>query len=241
MTDIQCTRLDLSSLFPGKRDAFALVLDNVFSEGECKKLIDRTEELGYAEALVGGQQVRQTQQRNNWRCIVDDPDLAASIFARVKLYVPYEWLGFKLVGLNERLRFLKYKPGEYFKPHNDGVYVRDDSSECSFVTLHLYLSDVAEGDGGETTFTTEKMTYGRHVNRHKDDTVEVKRLSVRPVTGRVLLFGHHNAHEGSTLLSGVKYTMRTDCMYDLAGKAPIRTPRWGTEFPHPQYKLHLPA
>ena len=29
------------------------------------------------------------------------------------------------VGLNERLRFPKYRPGDYFKPHQDGRYVRE--------------------------------------------------------------------------------------------------------------------
>ena len=199
--NITVTKLNLTSLFPGKRDAFAVILDNVFTESECKSLIDRTEEQGYSEALVGGQQVRQVQQRNNWRCIIDDVDLAAKIFERVRPYVPCEWLGCKLVGLNERLRFLKYKPGEYFKPHNDGIYVREDQSECSYVTLHLYLCDVPEGDGGETTFTTEKMTYGRHKNGPESST-PVRVLHVRPVTGRVLLFEHHVPHAGSTLLKG---------------------------------------
>jgi hypothetical protein len=72
-------RLDLSSLFPYKTDAFAVVVDNVFTEEECNHFIQMTEEIGYSEALIGGSQVRNVQQRNNCRCIVDDPVLAKMI------------------------------------------------------------------------------------------------------------------------------------------------------------------
>src|ERR1700710_1904511 len=111
---MQKTKIDVSGLFPSKKDAFAIILDNVFTKEECEELIAATEAIGYSEALVGKDQVRSEQQRNNWRCIVDDDLLADKIFQRVKDHVPAEWLGFRLVGLNERLRFLKYKPGEYF-------------------------------------------------------------------------------------------------------------------------------
>ena len=34
-----------------------------------------------------------------------------------------------------RLRFLRYKPGEYFRPHRDGSYCREDHSEFSVATI----------------------------------------------------------------------------------------------------------
>jgi len=240
---VSCTKLDLSKLFPNRRDAFAVVIDGLFTKKECEELITQTEAIGYSEALVGKGQVRVVEARNNWRCIVDDVEKAKWIYERVRPYVPTEWLGKKPVGLNERLRFLKYHPGEYFKPHNDGIYVRDDNSQASFVTVHLYLNEIPEGWGGETTFTTENMNYGRH-RRRKDGTRDnaqggVQTMPVRPVTGPCSALAQ--PHEGSTLLKGVKYTMRTDVVYDLAGSAPVRTPRWGQKKPHPQGKADLPA
>jgi 2OG-Fe(II) oxygenase superfamily len=173
--------------------------------------------------------------------MIDDEVTAAKIFNRIKEFIPVEWLGSPVWGLNERLRFLKYHPGEYFKPHNDGIFVRDDNTQCSYVTIHLYLNDVEPGAGGETTFTTEQMSYGRHLHkkgREEKQEEEVKRVSVRPVIGRVLIFEHHLPHEGSTLLNGEKYTVRTDVMYDLCGAKPFRGGRWGLRaHPHPQYKL----
>jgi len=233
--DISFEKLNLQWLFPYKPDAFAVILDNVFTKEECDKLIELTEQVSYQEALVGYGQVRVSQTRNNWRCIIDDPIVSNIIFSRIKDYIPTKWLGKHVSNLNERLRFLKYNPGEYFKPHNDGIYIRDDQSQLSYVTIHLYLNDVIEGDGGETTFTTEKLSYGRPV---KKSQVFNKRLSVQPKVGRILIFEHHLSHEGSTLTKGVKYTMRTDVMYDNPdGKPIIRAPRWGVPFPKPQYKL----
>ena len=105
-----------------------------------------------------------------------------------------------MVGLNERLRFLKYSPGQYFKPHFDGSYRRPDGSEQSFVTVQLYLNQGMAG--GDTTFLS---------NTRAEDNV-----AVAPRTGRVLVFQHDLLHEGSTLLEGVKYAMRTDVMYRKA-------------------------
>jgi predicted 2-oxoglutarate/Fe(II)-dependent dioxygenase YbiX len=224
--NIKCTRLNLQQLFPDRRDAFAVIVDGLFSPSECEELIRQTEEIGYSEALVGGSQVRVAEARNNWRCMIDDVDLAGRIYRKVLPYIPTSWLGYNPAGLNERLRFLKYHPGEYFKPHNDGIFVRADGSQASFITVQVYLNDVPEGSGGETTFTTEGMTYGRHKKktRNQASTGAPMKLRVRPVIGRVLIFEHHLPHEGSTLIDGVKYAMRTDVMYDLRVTEPSAAP-----------------
>ena len=45
------------------------------------------------------------------------------------------------VCLFRRLRFLRYVPGEYFKPHHDGIYQRDNG-EASLITVQIYLNEV---------------------------------------------------------------------------------------------------
>lgn len=50
---------------------------------------------------------------------------------------------YRVSRLNERLRFLRYEGGEYFRPHFDGNYVTPDGKERSLFTIHLYLN----GDG----------------------------------------------------------------------------------------------
>ena len=69
------------------------------------------------------------------------------IFDRLRPFLPArkrdgdgaEW---RLVGLNERLRFLRYDPGQYFLQHPDGDFrrgPRERPREISFITLLLYL------------------------------------------------------------------------------------------------------
>ena len=69
---------------------------------------------------------------------------------KVKQFVPKEFQGCEVVGLNERLRFLKYNDGDFFLAHYDGAYERPDGSQRSKITLQLYLNGGFEG--GETTF-----------------------------------------------------------------------------------------
>jgi predicted 2-oxoglutarate/Fe(II)-dependent dioxygenase YbiX len=107
----------------------------------------------------------------------------------------------RAVGFNERLRFLRYDPGTYFAPHMDGSYERDDPShpkygEKSLVTAQIYLNQGFEG--GAT----------RMMGRNLSDGYDVV-----PRTGSVLVFQHDIFHEGSVLIAGRKYTIRTDVMY----------------------------
>lgn len=74
--------------------------------------------------------------------------------------------------------------------------MRDDKSELSYITIQLYLNEGFEG--GATTFLSSD---------------ERERLEVVPKIGRVLVFEHRILHEGSRLLTGQKYTVRTDVMY----------------------------
>lgn len=230
-------KIILTELFPHKQDAFAIVIDDVFTKEECQEMIDMTEKIGYTEALVGYDQVRVVESRNNWRCMVDDPKLADVIFQRIKSFLPKTWLSNTLDSLNERLRFLKYNPGEYFKPHNDGNYVNYSKTKISYITIHLYLNDVEEG--GETTFTTEKPDYNHNYYKNKNLVKPIKTLSVKPKIGRILIFEQHLLHEGSELKKGLKYTMRTDVMYkvDVTKGNVSRLPRWQNSHPHPQYKF----
>ena len=115
-----------------------------------------------------------------------------NLFEKIKSYIPIEFEGNTVSCLNERLSFLKYSPGEYFKAHQDGYYIRPDNSEISYITVQIYLNDLKEEDGGSTTFI--KDTYNKIYQDY----------SVIPKVGRVLLFEHELEHEGSILKNGLK-------------------------------------
>ena len=205
--EIVQTKVNLPLSFGAEKDGrLAFILDNVLTEAECADLIKITEDQGYEPALInvgGGRQQFRPEYRNNERCILDSAEKANMIWERIKDYVPGVWKNkHTVVGLNERLRFLKYGPGEYFAPHQDGRYIRPDGSEESFITVQLYLNEGFEG--GNTTFM-KRYTNGENVG-------------VVPKTGRVLVFQHDIEHEGSLLLQGTKYAMRTDIMYTTTRK-----------------------
>ena len=91
--------------------------------------------------------------RNSTRVMVDDDVSAHALFHRIQRFLPPTWhrssrltpgeAVWQLEGLNERLRFLRYEPGEKFEPHLDGSFVRTDGDKAgdrSFVTVLLYLN-----------------------------------------------------------------------------------------------------
>ena len=197
MREIQQNDIQL----PWKRNILAFTLDNVYTEEECKELIKLSEENGYEQALVnigGGKQQKMTDVRNNDRSIIDSFGLSGELWDRIKPFIPENYKDHEVVGLNERLRFLRYYEGQYFAPHCDGVYYREDGSEFSQITILLYLNEGFEG--GETTFLN-----------FSDKKARVKAV---PKTGSVLVFEHRLLHEGTALIGdGVKYCVRTDVMY----------------------------
>ena len=212
---------------------YAVIFDNVLTPSECRTLIafaEATTNLGWERAMVnigGGKQALYTDVRSCGRIIWDSPDVCSRVWKRIeklpevqqilRLQAVPKIFGYgpvkrgetwRFTRPNERMRFLKYVGGEYFRPHEDGTYETPDRSERSYFTLHLYLNDsAAEGEpdgliGGATTF---------HSLDYQD-----RRLDVVPKGGSILLFQHRGLlHSGDDVVEGVKYTMRTDLMYTV--------------------------
>lgn len=92
--------------------------------------------------------------------------------------------------------------------HCDAAYREPGKDVKTLFTLHLYLNDSkqtvgdkAELQGGATSFLSRD---------------EKRKMDVDPKAGRVLIFQHRNLyHSGDDVISGTKYTMRTDIMYEL--------------------------
>lgn len=165
-------------------------IDEFLTPEECEDWIAFAEERGFDDApittMVGPMMAPDV--RNNTRVMVDDVLRAEELWERLGSVVP-TIAGGEAIGLNERLRFYRYEPGQAFRWHLDGAYYRPNG-ECSRLTFMVYLNDGFEG--GETLF--------------RDATIE-------PRTGRALLFVHQQLHEGSAVVEGRKYVLRTDVMY----------------------------
>lgn len=166
-------------------------VDHFFSTAECEDWIQKSEAIGYEEAKVslGRKQVMIKRIRNNERLIYDNKELAVELWDRIKDFVPAETHLGRAIGLNERFRFYKYRPGQEFKPHQDGSYIRN-LHEWSSYTFMVYLNE--DMTGGATQFNSQL---------------------IQPKTGKALIFKHELVHAGQAVTQGVKYVLRTDVMY----------------------------
>lgn len=183
--------------------------------------------------------------------ILDSGELAGRLFSRLRPLLEQYGLGriennlrvtglrgrgkvYELTRLNERLRFLKYVGGEYFRPHWDGMYTDPGSGECSLYTIQLYLNGDGEQDLGELQreMGREKEKAGENekekwtnadvnakllggatsfIPRFEEAETQVR---VFPKTGSVLVFQQSDLlHGGDPVVRGSKFTVRTDVMY----------------------------
>ncbi|KAJ5605012.1 hypothetical protein N7510_010166 [Penicillium lagena] len=122
----------------------------------------------WEQAMVNagnGRQVMSINTRKSGRIIWDSPEMASRLLDRLMPFLrecrideidnqPHiTGLGpakrnevYQVSGLNERMRFLRYEGGDYFRTHWDGSYVTPDGSQRSFYTIHLYLNGEGEQD-----------------------------------------------------------------------------------------------
>lgn len=104
--------------------AGVFTIENYLSPAECERYIALGDGIGYTPSevnFVTGSR-RAEEIRNNDRVIFDDPALAASLFERARPLLPSDDGGWQLFGFNERMRFYRYGPDQYFKWHKDGSF-----------------------------------------------------------------------------------------------------------------------
>lgn len=167
-----------------------LIKRSFFSAQECAAIIALAEQQGFESAPVRASSGVQKMPhiRNNQRTTFEEPRWHDIFWERLaKLDLP-EIGGQVAKGLPRELRFYKYEPGERFKMHKDGPWIEDGLT--SQLTALVYLNEGFKG--GDTAFRDFTFT---------------------PETGALLLFPHATWHEGSALVSGTKYVLRSDVLY----------------------------
>jgi hypothetical protein len=181
-------------LIDGER---VFVIRGFLTPEECETHIARSEAAGYGDAPIttsSGFAMRK-DIRDNARVMVDDVDLAATLFERARPLLPPRAERRYLLGLNERFRYYRYDVGQTFRPHYDGSFERS-TFEASYLTFMVYLND--DFTGGATAFYENDKT---------------PRVRVAPEQGMALVFEHRQLHEGAPVESGRKYVLRSDVMY----------------------------
>eukprot|EP01040_Poterioochromonas_malhamensis_P008777 gene8782-9511_t len=191
-------------------DNACFVLYNLFTQEECNQLIQQGENHGFLSLS----KVYSSNYRNNERIINYNPVLRDTLWERITPYLddtleihgkhPTLHTNHHTSGvwrkkeLNDNFRSCKYFPQHFFKPHCDEGYHPDREKIRTMKTCMLYLND--DFTGGETIFYF--------------DEDEDKPLSLKPEPGMCLIFNQKILHEGATVLSGLKYFVRTDIIYE---------------------------
>ncbi|KAJ1551694.1 hypothetical protein HK096_004230 [Nowakowskiella sp. JEL0078] len=194
----------------------AFVLTNVLSRSECRKIIRAAEEIGFLpdEPIVGTAASSPSILAHNVFWLADS-ELNESLFERCRPFLPEGSLG-----INSRWRVYRYVPGAVYRPHIDGAWPGSGLDEVtgeykydawgdrwSKMTFLVRLND--DFVGGATTFFVPANEVGYMNSR-----------GVLTSSGSVVCFPHGVAkgsllHEGSAVLEGAKYVIRTDVLFKL--------------------------
>ena len=200
------------------------VLENVITPQECKLFVEISEKMGYKPSplsvLAGKFDTsvinNSTKQiRDSERILTDLPEKVIEVLnKRIEHLLPEkvdiygeEWTLRKNTPINERIRFNKYGVTQKFGPHMDAGYRKNDH-EMTQLTIVFYLNE--DFKGGETTF----FPGGR---RHLLEEATVQEVRIVPKIGLVSVFFQNgklnHRHEGSPVIEGFKYIIRSDIAY----------------------------
>jgi len=189
-----------------------VVIDDVFSPAECKSFVKFIDTLPLE---LTPPKKRGEAERHNHRFSITSVDFAKRLHAVFGPHLPSflpSKTGKGTVGpareahsFNSNIRVYKYTPLQHFGPHYDDDCRDTMTGAKSEWTLLLYLTGYEDGvEGGETLF----------YRNGKGTSEEVIKA---PLTrGTALLHRHGREcmlHEGSPVVRGVKYVLRTDVMF----------------------------
>lgn len=217
------------------------LIKDVLSPEECSSIIAAGETIGFIpDAPMRPQGEDTSILAHNFYWVVD-PAFHDKLWDRVKEFVPEVVAGRKARGINRRFRVYRYVPGAEYRCHigmflvslsilyfqqltcpdgawppsgicpTTGSYLYDasppEARQSSLFTFLIYLND--DFRGGETTFFIPSVKEG-----------VINAYPVKPIMGSVAVFPHGEAqgallHEGTGVVEGAKYVIRTDVEYDV--------------------------
>ncbi|KAH7066225.1 prolyl 4-hydroxylase [Paraphoma chrysanthemicola] len=199
------------------------LIKDVLSPEECSAIIAAGETIEFIpDAPMRPQGEDTSVLAHNFYWIVDQA-FHDKLWDRVKAFVPDAVAGKKVRGINRRFRVYRYVPGAEYRCHIDGAWppsgihpITDayqydaspkDARQSSLFTFLIYLND--DFRGGETTFFIPSVREG-----------VINAYPVKPIMGSVAVFPHGEAagallHEGTGVVEGAKYVIRTDVEYDV--------------------------
>ena len=199
----------------------ACMLANFMSAAECQRFITMAETVTFeADQPMG---TGKDSVLAHVFCWTATQAFVDNLWERVQEVLPAAIMNAGAMGINRRFRCYRYVPGAVYRPHIDGAwplsgldsagnYVYDafPSVIWSKYTFLIYLNDGFSG--GCTSFYAPSSEVG-----------QLEKRGIKPSTGCALVFPHGDnipgcmpsLHEGSPVLSGTKYVIRTEIVCKL--------------------------
>jgi hypothetical protein len=214
-------------------DGRGLLIDGVLTAPEVEALLEELAAHEWQPVGLDGiaSHHKEGEQVGSWRATVDSEGLAAALWARLEpscggrldltgsnttdhgdhpLWEP--------VGLNPRLRLIRYEQGGLLVPHYDAPY-GDGEDEITLRTVVLYLGISGEATGGATRFLHDPSLALPYEERDFSDWERLAREDevrerVSGTGGQALVFDHRLLHDSEPLRgAGTKTIIRTDIAY----------------------------
>jgi len=178
-------KINIEGFYPSQNVTDVFVIEGFFDEVECREA--RHKLVAAAKTL----RVDDRFRNNDRITLMDNHTRAQNVWIKLENAITlFREEGFVPVGCNPRFHVYSYnKPGDKFPLHADQPYILEDT--ISFYTVLIYLSDDYEG-GDALIGGTAKL---------------------KPKAGTAIVFPHYILHGAAPLISGTRYTMRTDVMY----------------------------
>ena len=200
-----------------------IIIDNLLSDLECESIIASTK--SFHQSL---ENEFLPQDRDSKRLLNVDNVMAKCIYDRISCIDfgnNLEPFGFgtegkwKPSGINPCFRHSSYEsPSIGFSPHRDSAYIKN--ADCrSILTLIIYLNNDFTGD--QTTFIRPKSPrkIGAIVSEELLDGYD-EVFEVKIKRGSAIIFNHDVIHCGKPIISGTKYIIRTDIIFDRVSDSP---------------------
>ncbi|KAJ6546556.1 hypothetical protein DFH09DRAFT_927222 [Mycena vulgaris] len=190
-----------------------LFVQDIFSAAECKSFVKFIDSLPLE---LTPPKKRGEAERHNHRYSITSVDFAKRLHAAFAPHLPpfppakgakgtNVGVSRQAHSFNSNIRVYKYTPLQHFGPHYDDDCRDQMTGAKSEWTLLIYLTGYEDGvEGGETLF-------------YQSGKATAKDVIKAPLTrGTALLHRHGREcmlHEGSPVLRGVKYVLRSDVMF----------------------------
>ncbi|KAJ7470637.1 hypothetical protein FB451DRAFT_1475175 [Mycena latifolia] len=190
-----------------------VVIDDIFSTAECKSFVKFIDSLPLE---LTPPKKRGEAERHNHRYSITSVEFAQRLHTVFAAHLPpfprargskrsNASTDHKAHSFNSNIRVYKYTPLQHFGPHYDDDCRDPMTGAKSEWTLLIYLTGYEDGvEGGETLF-------------YQDGNTIPEKVIKAPLTrGTALLHRHGREcmlHEGSPVIRGVKYVLRSDVMF----------------------------